>query len=41
MISGILDRLIPPYVAHDYARAMQRKHATPVELVDIPGAGLP
>jgi acetyl esterase/lipase len=39
MISGILDRLVPPYVADDYARAMQRKYATPVELVDIPGAG--
>ena len=39
MVSGILDRLVPPYVAYDYARAMQRKHATPIELVDIPGAG--
>jgi acetyl esterase/lipase len=39
MISGILDRLVPPYVADDYARAMRQKHATPVELVDIPGAG--
>jgi acetyl esterase/lipase len=39
MISGILDRLVPPYVADDYARAMRRKHATAVELVDIPGAG--
>lgn len=37
MFSGILDRLVPPYVAYDYARAMQ--HATPIELVDIPGAG--
>jgi acetyl esterase/lipase len=39
MVSGILDRLVPPYVAYDYARAVQRKHATPIELVDIPGAG--
>jgi fermentation-respiration switch protein FrsA (DUF1100 family) len=39
MVSGILDRLVPPYVAYDYARAAQRKHATPIELVDIPGAG--
>lgn len=39
MISGVLDRLVPPYVADDYARAMRQKHATPVELVDIPGAG--
>jgi fermentation-respiration switch protein FrsA (DUF1100 family) len=28
---------VPPYVAYDYARAVQ--HATPIELVDIPGAG--
>ena len=39
MVSGMLDRLVPPYVAYDYARAMQRKHPTPIELVDIPGAG--
>jgi acetyl esterase/lipase len=39
MISGILDRLVPPYVAHDYARVMRRKQATSTELVDIPGAG--
>jgi fermentation-respiration switch protein FrsA (DUF1100 family) len=39
MVSGILNRLVPPYVAYDYARAMQRKHAMPIELVDIPGAG--
>src|SRR5262245_33026873 len=39
MISGIVDRLIPPYLAHDYARALRRKGAPPVELVDIPDAG--
>jgi len=39
MISGILDRLVPPYAAHDYARAMLRKQATATERVDIPGAG--
>jgi acetyl esterase/lipase len=39
MISGILDRLVPPYAAHDYARAMRQKQATSPELVDIPGAG--
>jgi acetyl esterase/lipase len=39
MISGILDRLVPPYAAHDYARAMRRKQATATERVDIPGAG--
>jgi acetyl esterase/lipase len=39
MISGILDRLVPPYVARDYARAVQRKQGPAIELVDIPGAG--
>ena len=39
MISGILDRLVPPYVARAYARAVQRKQAPAIELVDIPGAG--
>ncbi|MGQ0446662.1 MAG: hypothetical protein ACT4O2_16475 [Beijerinckiaceae bacterium] len=39
MISGILDRLIPPYVAYDYARAMRDKRKAPVELIDVPHAG--
>jgi pimeloyl-ACP methyl ester carboxylesterase len=39
MISGLLDRLGPSYVAHDYARAMQRKDGAPIEIIDIPGAG--
>jgi len=39
MISGILDRLVPPYVAYDYAVAMSRKHAAEPELVGIPAAG--
>ncbi len=43
MISGILDRLVPPYVAHDYAhdyaRAMRRKRGPDIDLVDVPGAG--
>jgi len=38
MISGVIDRLVPPYVAHDYARAL-RKSGALLELVDIPGAG--
>jgi acetyl esterase/lipase len=38
MVSGVLDRLVPPYVARDYARARQGK-AGSVRLVDIPGAG--
>lgn len=39
MVSGILDRLVPPYVADDYARLMQRTHSKAVTLVDVPGAG--
>ena len=36
MISGVLDRLVPPYVADDFART----HSTAaIALVDIPGAG--
>jgi pimeloyl-ACP methyl ester carboxylesterase len=38
MVSGVLDRLVPPYVARDYARARQGRAAS-VRLVDIPGAG--
>nr|MBP6797996.1 hypothetical protein [Luteimonas sp.] len=37
MVSGILDRLIPPYVAHDYAQAMHGR--VEVERVDIRDAG--
>ncbi|HKU17529.1 MAG TPA: alpha/beta hydrolase [Steroidobacteraceae bacterium] len=39
MVSGILDRLVPPYVADDYARSMRRAHSKAVTLVEIPGAG--
>ena len=39
MVSGILDRLVPPYVADDYARLMRRTQSKEVTLVDIPGAG--
>jgi acetyl esterase/lipase len=39
MISGILDKLVPPYVAYIYAREMRDKRKAPVELVDIPKAG--
>ena len=38
MVSGVLDRLVPPYVARDYARARQGQ-AGSVRLVDISGAG--
>lgn len=37
MISGVLDRLVPPYVAHDYARSV-RSDIT-VKLVNVEGAG--
>lgn len=39
MISGILDRLVPPYVADDYARTMRKKHGKEVRLVTVPDAG--
>jgi hypothetical protein len=39
MISGVLDRLIPPYVAYDYSRAMRDKRKAPVELIDVLHAG--
>jgi pimeloyl-ACP methyl ester carboxylesterase len=39
MVSGILDRLVPPYVADDYARLMRRTHSRAVTLIEIPGAG--
>jgi acetyl esterase/lipase len=37
MVSGVLDRLVPPYVAHDYARSVRDDIA--VDLVDVPNAG--
>lgn len=39
MVSGILDRLVPPYVADDYARLMRTTHSLAVKLIDISGAG--
>ena len=36
MISGVLDRLVPPYVADDFART---RSSNSTALVDIPGAG--
>jgi fermentation-respiration switch protein FrsA (DUF1100 family) len=39
MISGELDRLVPPYVAHDYARAVLASGPAAVELIDVVGAG--
>jgi acetyl esterase/lipase len=37
MISGVLDRLVPPYVAHDYAISVRSD--LKVELVNVEGAG--
>jgi acetyl esterase/lipase len=39
MISAILDRLVPPYFAHDYARAMMLKGKSSIDLVYIADAG--
>jgi len=39
IVSGVLDRLVPPYVAHDYARAQRGKPGGAVRLVNIPEAG--
>jgi acetyl esterase/lipase len=36
MVTGILDRLVPPYVADDYARLMRRTHSHTVTLLDVP-----
>lgn len=37
MVSGILDRLVPPYVAHDYAQAVRGQ--VDVERVEVRDAG--
>jgi acetyl esterase/lipase len=39
LVSGTLDRLVPPYVAHDYASAHGLAGAERIERVDIAGAG--
>jgi acetyl esterase/lipase len=39
MISAILDRLVPPYLAYDYARAMALKGKPSIGLVNVPNAG--
>ncbi|GJD78456.1 alpha/beta hydrolase [Methylobacterium gregans] len=39
MVSGVLDRLVPPWVAYDYARALRGRVATAPRLVDVPDAG--
>ncbi len=39
MVSGVLDRLVPPWVAYDYARALRSRSAPVPRLVDVQGAG--
>ena len=39
LVSSELDRLVPPYVAHDYAQAMRDKRESPIERLTIPDAG--
>lgn len=39
MVSGVLHRLVPPWVAYDYARALRGRVATAPRLVDVPDAG--
>jgi acetyl esterase/lipase len=39
MVSGVLDRLVPPWIAYDYARALKNKSATRARLVNVPDAG--
>lgn len=37
--SGVLDRLVPPWVAYDYARTLRGRSAPVPSLVDVPHAG--
>ncbi|GJD77197.1 hypothetical protein GCM10007886_16360 [Methylobacterium gregans] len=39
MVSGVLDRLVPPWVAYDYARALRGRSAIEPRLVNVPDAG--
>jgi acetyl esterase/lipase len=39
LVSGVVDRLVPPYVAHDFARARLAEPGPQVQLVDLPDAG--
>ncbi len=39
MVIGRLHRLVPPWVAYDYARALRGRVATAPRLVDVPDAG--
>lgn len=39
MVSGVLDRLVPPWVAHDYARTLKSKPVVAPKLINVPDAG--
>ena len=39
LFSGVLDRIVPPYVAHDFEKVMRMKHGKLPALVNIDGAG--
>jgi hypothetical protein len=39
MVSAVLDRLVPRYVAHDYRRAMRAKGRPSIELINVADAG--
>ncbi|WP_336490178.1 alpha/beta hydrolase [Methylobacterium nigriterrae] len=39
MVSGVLDRLVPPWVAYDYARALRAKSGIAPRLINLPDAG--
>lgn len=39
LVSGVLDRLTPPWVAYDYARAVQERSGRAPQLINVPDAG--
>ncbi|CAO4178526.1 alpha/beta hydrolase [Methylorubrum aminovorans] len=39
LVSGVLDRLTPPWVAYDYARAVRGRSRRAPQLINVPDAG--
>jgi pimeloyl-ACP methyl ester carboxylesterase len=39
LVSGVLDRLTPLWVAYDYARLLRKKHRTAPRLINVADAG--
>ena len=39
LVSGVLDRLTPPWVAYDYARALRGRSGRAPQLINVPDAG--